>query len=340
MSKLVFVIGAGRSGSTLFMNMMNEHSSIIAPPEHDFLLNSLHKFGRKEFLSDKEITTWVRDLWIRKTEFREIWQLNEKELLTDLLKGNKSYVNVFKTIIAAYDTSKKDASILIDKNPFYTAHVDLLKSRFPDAVFICLVRDFRDRYVSILRNESEVFKNDVARTAIWNSYNLEIKKLKDESPEIAHVLKFEDLVSDPVKALGEVCDFLKVNFETEMLDYHKVKRMKFSAAGVLNDAVNKMHEGSNKPVNSAKVGLWKSKLDSDELKRISFFCNETAEEFGYTDLVELTDKEMKSIKKKYGFELKKGQIRLFLKKMSYRLPWWLQKGLAKYYRKSLANKDA
>jgi hypothetical protein len=338
MTKLVFIIGAGRSGSTLFMNMLNQHSCVVAPPEHDFLLNSIYKFKDKDELSEKEIRTWVNNLWIRKTEFKELWKLDEKKLLDELLSGDKSYVSVFLNILSHYD-SHADGNIVLDKNPFYTEHIDLLKSRFPEAAFICLVRDFRDRYVSILRNKSKVFKNGILRTSIWNRYNLNILKLKQEYPNDTYILKFEDLINESTKTLCDVSDFLNISYEPSMLEYHKLQRMKFSSAGVLNDAINKMHEGSDLPINRGKVGQWKNNLNIEELKELSFFCNETAEVFGYTDLLKLTLTERKEIKKKYRVKLIKGKLLFELKKMSYRLPWWVQKTLAINYRKTLSNKN-
>jgi hypothetical protein len=339
MSKLVFIIGAGRSGSTLFMNMLNQHSSVTAPPEHDFLLNSIYRFKDKEVLTENDIKTWVQNLWIRKTEFKELWQLNEDELIKDLLAGDRTFSGVFQNILSHYNNGNSQ-NVLIDKNPFYTEHLDLLRSCFPNAVFICLVRDFRDRYVSILRNKSKVFKNGILRTAIWNKYNLEILKLKEQNPEGTFILKYEDLISETAKSLQSVCDFLHISYEPSMLDYHKIQRMKFSSAGSLNEAVNKMHESSDMPVNSSKVGQWKKMLNSNDLKELSFFCNETARIFQYQDLVELSIGEKQEINRKYRMKLKKGKFLFFIKKLSYRLPWWLQKRLAIQYRKSLANKSS
>ncbi|MGB0789818.1 MAG: sulfotransferase, partial [Marinirhabdus sp.] len=69
----VFILGNPRSGTSLLRLMLNQHSSIVAPPESGFSLWWLHKYGNwckadnapqkingfiDDVLSSRKIETW------------------------------------------------------------------------------------------------------------------------------------------------------------------------------------------------------------------------------------------------------------------------------------------
>lgn len=334
-SQLVFVIGAGRSGTTLLMNMLNEHSDIVAPPEHDFLISSLNRFGNTQKMSERDINIFIKNLWNRKTEFRQLWKLDDGVLRKSLIDGGRSFSSVFINTLKAYD-SEKSPKLVIDKNPYYTANIELLTKCFPDAKFIAMVRDVRDRLVSIKRNESAVFKNGILRSAKWTDFNQNILTLKNDRPSDVCVLKYEELVLNPQKTLSDLCSFFDLSIDESMLNYDSKSRMKIKETGVIEYAMNKMHQNSSRELNPNKIGEWKSELSEIEIKELSFFCGAMAHKLGYEDFPELSLDEQIQIKKKYRKAIVKGRFLWKLKAYSYRLPLGVQRILSRLYRKVLA----
>jgi hypothetical protein len=225
----------------------------------------------------------------------------------------------------------------MDKNPYYTAHIDLLRKQFPDAKFVAVIRDVRDRLVSIKRNESKVFRNNIIRSAKWSDFNRDILKLKASDADHVFVLKYEELVLETTQVLTDLCKYLKVPFEKEMLDFDQKQRMKLEGDGIIIQGMNTMHAGSDQKINKGKIGQWKNVLTEEELKSLSFFCGEVGESLGYKDFAELSDGEKRQIQKQFKMAIFKGRTLWRLKGLSYKMPFWSQRSLAKMYRK-LINK--
>ncbi|CAG5079122.1 sulfotransferase family protein [Parvicella tangerina] len=332
--QLVFVVGAGRSGTTLLMNMLNQHRKIIAPPEHDFLITGIYKFGKRKQMSRSDIAKFVRNMWNRKTEFKPIWGLDEHALIESLLTETIDFNGLYLQTMLAYQEDKKP-QVIVDKNPFYTANLDLLKAQFPEAKFVGMVRDVRDRLVSIKRNESKIFRNNILRSAKWSEFNNEILRLKEQEPSKVFLLKYENLVTNPKETLESLCRFLDLDYEESMMTYHRNPRMKVEGESALIDGMNKMHEKSNNRIDPSKIGEWRDQLTLTEQKDLTYFCGDVAKNLGYTDFVSLSEADERSILRKYRFSILKGKTLWKLKKMSYRLPLWMQRLLSKWYRKLL-----
>ncbi len=331
MSKLVFVIGIGRSGTTLLTNILNEHSGVIAPPEQNFLLPFLNRFNGKDHLSDRDIDAYVKYMWTRDRDYKELWGLDAKELKKVLKNGERDFESVFMNTIRFYCPEKEEA-ILVDKNPFYTLNLKLIKKTFPNAKFIALIRDFRDRHVSVEKHYGGSIVSTVVRSSLWSRFNQEILNLKNENEDQCHIIRYEDMVLESEASIREVCEFLNIGFKIEMLTQKK-RRMIVKEEGEVQVAMNEMHKQSFEPISSLKIGQWKEKLSDGVMREITFFNGEMAEKLGYTEVLKLGEQDVKDIKRKYLFRYKFGKILLWLNIKSYSLPLWLQKLLIDFYRR-------
>lgn len=335
--RMFFLIGAGRSGTTLLSNMLNMHGQIISPPEHDFLLSWIQNGREKGLFNDNDIDKFLDTLWIRKREFKELWNIDEETLRNELKKKTPiSFVELYEEVLLGYD-STKTASLIVDKNPLYSEFIFKLSEVFPKAKFIAIVRDPRDRYVSLKKHKSEVFKNNIIRSAKWKSFYNKILEFKEQHSENLHILKFEDLITSPEVTLRSLCDYLEVDYSDQMMSYAKGSRMELKEGGeVFVSSVNEMHSNSHKPLQKSKIGQWKE-LSNEELKALAYFSLPTATEFDYSDFSSLSADDMRKLRSHYRFKLFKGKLIFWLKLQTYRLPFGIQRSLANRMRKKLMN---
>ena len=74
--KSFFIIGRGRSGTTLLSKLLNEHKQIHIPPESFFILNLLEKYKNKP-LKKNEIVNFVNNLF-KENHFLSSGKLKKK----------------------------------------------------------------------------------------------------------------------------------------------------------------------------------------------------------------------------------------------------------------------
>ena len=122
-----------------------------------------------------------------------------------------------------------------DKNNFHIRKIPILHAIFPSAKFIFIVRDGRDVACSYQALANKQFQSIYAPklpteiTSIakeWCSNNrTAIDDLKQLGKQQVLRIRYEDLVRNPQGVLDEVCRFLELIFDIEMLNYYHHNRM-------------------------------------------------------------------------------------------------------------------
>ncbi len=278
---IFFILARGRSGSTLLRTMLDANPAIAIPEESRFVQYLYYKFGNIRKFDRKTIIKFYNDI-ITCYETPDF----EKELLKhELLKHENTgcFSNLCKTAYLCINSvfNKSEIKIIGDKNPRYSFFAPTLFKIFPDARFIHLTRDYRDSTLSFYKVKGMGFekKNAAFLTLKWKYYNKQILKFKSKNPELFFTVKYEDLVTNPEGQLKEVCNFLKIDFHKDMLEYHSViNKDKKILSG---DKLETLHPGLLQPINKDKIGIWRSEMSESEIKISDFFAGKYAELLGY-----------------------------------------------------------
>ena len=213
-----FIVGSGRSGSTLLRVILANHARISIPPETWFVLDLVRKFSANQPLTAKQqleaiemVTSHYRwpDLNIQTDELKGWVGLQEEPSLRGFLE----------TIYQQY-ARREGKDVWGDKTPPYVNILPELSDLFPEARFIHLVRDGHDVSKSFQKmgtygpalyaNASEwkksinAFRSASARDSI-KSRTIEIR--------------YEQLVLDTVPTINRICDFIGIEFAPTMLDW-------------------------------------------------------------------------------------------------------------------------
>src|SRR5262249_12607901 len=105
-----------------------------------------------------------------------------------------------------------------DKTPMYIEHLELLHSLFPAARMIYIVRDGRDVALSLMR-ESWGPSNAFVCAEQWRRENEPrpiVAELKSKG--LLYQLRYEDLLADPARVLGDIMAFLGIASTPATLD--------------------------------------------------------------------------------------------------------------------------
>lgn len=303
-----FIVGMGRSGTTLLTNILHRHPQIISTPENNFLLFTKN-LRDKDFQIKVNRDTFIASNGLKHNHETSIWSLNEsvKKDLENVSTFCEACISMYKH----YDESKQNASIIVDKNPIYTLHIQKLSEILPNAKFIAIVRDYRDNIVSRKKHFTGWINSDTLHACAWKMYYQEILAQKKKLRNKMLIIRYEDIIQDTKNTIQKICDHLNVSYHTDMESPDKnAELLKQKAIKNLgsdpNKKVQEMHANLEKPINADKSGYWKNELKKEEVKIIETICGKTAENFGYEKSEEVALVEGSII------HLKKNFISLYL----------------------------
>lgn len=278
-SKIHYILGIGRSGSTLLTSILNNHSKIKGIPEIPFTIFFHHHFHKKmkiDFIKEAEE---YLNLY-QEIRPKNIVNLNSKAVVN--CKNKSSYNHFCESVFSKFEIAKSSSEkqIYLDKNPPYTFHYNKLNALSNNSKFIILVRDYRANILS--RKQKPYFRTgNVAYNAIrWKSFHKEILKYREN--ENCILIRYEDMVDNLQLTLENICTFFNIDFEESMLDYEKLDFTESKIESGTTDKFAKQHfSGLNRKVNSDRVHAWKTELTEQEIAISESLCGDIGQLYGY-----------------------------------------------------------
>jgi hypothetical protein len=216
-SPFPFIVGSGRSGTTLLRLMLEQHPDLAIPPESYFPISMRHREPRYVSGPGFDLDAYVTDL-LRNVRFED-WGLSES-VVRSVLHGVEpiDWAEAVRRTFALY-AGKEGKPRYGDKTPWFVMRITELAELFPESRFVHLIRDGRDVALSI-REMSWGPSKMPALAEFW------AKRIRVGRREGARIgagryleLRYEDLIDDPKRELGRVSAFLELDFREEMLDY-------------------------------------------------------------------------------------------------------------------------
>ena len=268
-SPAFFIVGVGRSGTTLARAIITGHPRLDVPPETGFL----------------PLLIRLRPLWyaggkMRPNVFTRLAFANGRLSRAGLERRDilatlhaKSPSTPQDAISRLYDAYASQHNIQVgDKTPGYCESIDLLGRVFPEAQFIHMVRHPLDVVASLLRQPWG--PNDpLAAAALWlrgvrSCINADIQ------PARLLVVRLEDLIAEPNTTVGAIAEHLGVDMHPKMLEF-SARAGRISQENFHPNS----HTGLAEPLSSTRH--WDQDLRRKDALRVWALVAPTAERFGY-----------------------------------------------------------
>jgi hypothetical protein len=212
-----FIVGSGRSGTTLLRLMLEQHPDLAIPPESYFPVSMRHREPRYVSRAGFDLDAYVTDLQ-GNVRFQD-WNLSESTVRT-VLHGVEpiDWAEAIRRTFALY-AEKEGKPRYGDKTPWFIMRIRELSELFPESRFVHLIRDGRDVALSI----REMSWGPSKMPALAEFWAKRIRTGRSEGarlgPERYLELRYEDLVESPTGELRRVCVFLDLDFREGMLAY-------------------------------------------------------------------------------------------------------------------------
>lgn len=213
-----FVVGCGRSGTTLLRAMLTSHPDLAVPAESYFIVSMNMQRRRYEhprgFLLDLYLADLDRHGWFRQ------WDLPLASVAEQLRSEDpvRHLSDAFRGTYAAY-AKAQGKSRYGDKTPPYVLNIPAISEVFPESRFIHLIRDGRDVAASLTK--VHFGPDSIVEAALYWQAHVEAGRIAGSALASDRYLevRYEDLVSRPRETLQALCDFIDLPFADSMLHF-------------------------------------------------------------------------------------------------------------------------
>jgi sulfotransferase family protein len=264
----VVILGVSRSGTTLLKEMLDRHPDLAIPSE-SYFISQLWDRHRAEVDADR----FAADLG--RLERIAAWGVDPADVRARL-PARAPFHDAVQAIYACY-AGARGCRRFGDKTPLYMQRLACVARAFPDARYVHIVRDGRDACLSFLAMRRRPRLNfsrprGVAGFAAqWHMEITDARALGDSLPAGRYLeLRYEDLVRDPRAHLQRVCAFLALDFDDEMLEYHRAVD-----PSLLAD--HPLLAGPPQPARSS----WRQGLALADVRRFEAIAGDLLDDLGY-----------------------------------------------------------
>jgi hypothetical protein len=285
-----FVVGVGRSGTTLLRMMLDAHPELALPPETHFVLPFIQASGRLRFTPQSACRTIVADERRRWNDFG----LDEEDLLArfEALEpfNTSDAVRAFFLLYA----EKHGKARWGDKTPDYVRKMKKIQKTVPEARFIHVIRDGRDAGLSQNRRVIKRGKEPIPPREMARRWRKRLLKAREDAAEIDGYLevRYEDLISDTEAVLRRVCELVELEYYPAMLEYHERAEHRLQEmAGALpakkgrpaREAGERVaaHAMTTRPPDAGRVAVWKREMSEADNAEFEQGGGYLLEELGY-----------------------------------------------------------
>ncbi|MCB8765706.1 amino acid adenylation domain-containing protein [Planktothrix agardhii 1029] len=279
----IFILSPYRSGSTLLRVILGGNPQLFAPPELELL--GFNTLGERKAQFSGRYNFWMEGT-IR--TIMEIKGCNAEEAIAIMeeLEDKNLTSQQFYRLLQEWLGDK----ILIDKTPSYSLDLETLKRaeiNFHNPLYIHLVRhplgmihSYEEAKIDQIFPYQNPFNSRELAELVWLiSHQNILEFLQQVSPQRQYQVKFEDIVKQPQKTIESLCQFLGVEFNSDMLQPYKEKKQRmtdgiYAESRMIGDVKFHKHQS----INPNTVDQWKDYYNTDFLGNVTW---QLAESFKY-----------------------------------------------------------
>jgi hypothetical protein len=274
-----FIIGSGRSGTTLLRRMLQAHPDVHVPPETAVLGRVIKLYRQSRGRPWPDIVHLVLGTFEYHPDFGA-FEMALGPLARELEALPRSERSLARILDGFYRyharTQGRSPRVWGDKSPINTLFLERIRRVFPDMAAIHVLRDGGDVVQSFVSTGVIPSLDDAADR--WVTAVRCAQRYGRRHPERYLEVRYETLVTEPEPTIRRVCDLLGLSFVPAMLASE-------SLAHTLGDVPRLAHHDAVKrPVSSDAVGKGRRALSAGDRSRVGPRMDPLLRELGYPAL--------------------------------------------------------
>jgi hypothetical protein len=261
--KKLFIVGCPRSGTTLVQQALNRHSRIVVPPETAFFSMFLGPMG-----------------WSWRTQRLFLKRINADLQLSLAMPAHRVRTaeqarTFFDQLAEAYcaKVQKKDVLYFAEKTPQHILHMPRIRAVYPEAKFLLVSRDGRD-VASSLSKVPWGPSDPYAAFRVWlRCYRAQQQAVAEKDGRLL-CIRYEELAAEPEKELGRLCEFLGLEYESQMAQGEGNRE------GVPSREYDWKARAFEK-ITTARTGQWRKELTPQQARNLERWGGAALRSLGY-----------------------------------------------------------
>ena len=284
-----FIAGQAKSGTTLLAALLDNHPELLVlPQETAYFPTVLKKYGGADRRAQFNYITqqsFSRVLFGGEAKWREHEYRNfpQRKFLETFERIAFDSANVQRDLLALMAESYAQTIGVpidrvkrwIEKTPANRNHVDQIFARFPNAKLMVTLRDPRAILATQIALEKIRTTNRFSVyyvIAHWRVAAKLARRLRaGDLPGL--FVQFERLVSESASVMQEICDYLEVQFDPEIVLTPTKIGEPWGGNSAAQIAFSK--------VSAEPASRWENELSDDEIGWVEWHCRDLMPEFGY-----------------------------------------------------------
>ena len=284
-----FIAGQAKSGTTLLAALLDNHPELLVLPQETAYFPTVLKRYRDadrrrqfDYLTKESFSRVLfggEPKW-REHEYRNFPQQKFRETFERIAFDPANSERDLLALMAEAYAGTMGASLdrikrWIEKTPANRNHVDEIFTRFPNAKLLVTLRDPR----AILATQIALEKTRKTKRfsvyyviAHWRAVARLARRVR-AGDGAGLFVQFEQLVSEPAGVMKNVCEYLEINFDPEIV----LNPTKIGEPWGGNSAA----QIAFSKVSAEPASRWEKELSEDEVGWVEWHCRDLMPEFGY-----------------------------------------------------------
>jgi hypothetical protein len=280
-----FVVGVGRSGTTLLRLMLDAHPELTIPPETHFI---------PDLIDVAEERGATPELLLEVIVSERHWGdfgLDRDELLERLRAADQlTAADAIRSFFSLY-AEREGKPRWGDKTPIYVTSMRKIDRTLPEARFIHLIRDGRD--VALSRAKRSL-RDPAPPAKVASNWKKRILRARRQGRKLGHYaeLRYEDLVLDTEPNLRRICEFCELPWDAGMLDYHRraegrleemARDLPAEGERLTRPGTERMqaHALTREPPNPEAVSRWRTRMSDEDRAAFEAVAGDLLADLGY-----------------------------------------------------------
>lgn len=273
----IFILGVGRSGTSLLQSMFAAHPSVSMLPETGFLRRYCLGGAASIQSGASDISAALDKLWDDDERLQRIprgrWEAAIRKAV-GVVGVRRLMVQVYRELLKSSDP---EISFTGDKDPRLVEYVVALEALFPESHVVHIIRDPRDVLLSKMRAQWSRHRHWLFHVLIGRIH-LDIGGITALRlfGSRYHVVRYEDLIRSPEDTLSRLAGEIGMSFDASMLSF--------------SDAASRLGRGKTEEWKKETLGpllvnnseKWRADLAPRHIRCTEYACSSWMDTYGYS----------------------------------------------------------
>jgi hypothetical protein len=275
LSSPVFIIGVGRSGTSLLQSMLHAHPDISFLPETHFFRHYVAR-PKNRWQHERAGAEPFRSTLADDQEYQRA-DIAAEDLLAPFLNDARRFdlSEVYARLLRLH-RNRENVSVVGEKDPRLIDYLPQVQQAFPEAQILHIVRDPRDVLLSRMKADWSAGRPDWLHILTYRAQIIRGRKQGRRSFGSQYMeLRYEDLLAEPARVLREVAEQVGVTYSNAMTAFQR------SAEELVHESERSWKEETTGPLLRENTGKWRDRLSAWQVCLTECVCSEAFEWFGY-----------------------------------------------------------